>query len=132
MIEVDLHSRKPIYEQLVDNVTMLVVTGVMKEGEQVPSVRQLSVELAVNPNTVQKAYTELERRGVLYSVVGKGRFVNGSIDSVKDSEHRAFAESLSLLLKKMKLYGIDYDEVIRIADSVYIKDGNSERKAETK
>ena len=84
MIEVDLHSRKPIYEQLIENITMLVMSGALSADEQVPSVRQLAVSLAVNPNTVQRAFTELERRGVLYSVSGKGRFVNGKLDSVKE------------------------------------------------
>ena len=65
MIFIDYKSRKPIYEQLVDNIKSLIVSGVLQRDDQLPSVRQLAQELAINPNTIQKAYTELERQGVI-------------------------------------------------------------------
>ena len=75
MILIDYKDRRPIYEQIVDKVEELIIKGVMLPDSQMPSVRALSVELAINPNTIQKAYAELERRGFLYSVKGKGSFV---------------------------------------------------------
>jgi len=75
MFELDIRSRKPIYEQLVDKIKELIINQVLHPGEQLPSVRILSKELTINPNTIQKAYRELERQGYLYSVQGKGNFV---------------------------------------------------------
>ena len=119
MIEVDLHSRKPIYEQLIENITMLVMRGALSSDEQVPSVRQLAVSLAVNPNTVQRAFTELERRGVLYSVSGKGRFVNGKLDSVKEKQKLLYLDSLKSLVLKMKSCGVCKDAVISLVNDIY-------------
>lgn len=119
MIEVDLHSRKPIYEQLIENITMLVMSGALSADEQVPSVRQLAVSLAVNPNTVQRAFTELERRGVLYSVSGQGRFVNGKLDSVKEKQKLLYLDSLKSLVLKMKSCGVCKDAVISLVNDIY-------------
>lgn len=119
MIEVDLHSRKPIYEQLIENITMLVMSGALSADEQVPSVRQLAVSLAVNPNTVQRAFTELERRGVLYYVSGKGRFVNGKLDSVKEKQKLLYLDSLKSLVLKMKSCGVCKDAVISLVNDIY-------------
>ena len=125
LIEVDLHSRKPIYEQLVDNITMLVMSGFLKADEQVPSVRQLAMELAVNPNTVQKAFLELERRGVLYSVAGKGRFVNGELDGSRSAQSAKLMEELNILLGKIKKFGVPRSRIEEAVDSVY-SDGKAE------
>lgn len=75
MFELDVRSRKPIYEQLMDKIKEMIMYGVLKVDEQLPSVRTLSTELTVNPNTIQKAYRELEREGYIYSILGKGSFV---------------------------------------------------------
>ena len=75
LFQIDLLSRTPIYEQLYDNIVHLILAGVMEEQEQLPSVRALAKNLSVNPNTVQKAYQELERKGFIYTVSGRGNFV---------------------------------------------------------
>ncbi|WP_150265290.1 GntR family transcriptional regulator [Paenibacillus tepidiphilus] len=75
MFELDIRSRKPIYEQLTDKIKEMIVHGVLQPDEQLPSVRVLSSQLTVNPNTIQKAYRELEREGYIYSLPGKGSFV---------------------------------------------------------
>ena len=75
-VYIDPSDRRPIWEQLAEQVKGLVVHGVMMPGEQLPSVRVLAGELAINPNTIQKAYAELERQGVTYSVAGRGCFVS--------------------------------------------------------
>ena len=75
MITLDLQSRAPIYEQLKNRISEMLALGLLEEDEQLPSVRSLARELGISPNTVQKAYQELERDGVLYSVTGKGSFV---------------------------------------------------------
>ena len=61
MFQIDVMSRKPVYEQLINQMERFILTGVMHQDDQIPSVRSLSVELAVNPNTIQKAYSELDR-----------------------------------------------------------------------
>ena len=75
MIHVDLKSRKAIYEQIIDNFKQLIVAGIVTCDTQVPPVRDMAKSLTVNPNTVQKAYRELEKRGYLYTVPGQGSFV---------------------------------------------------------
>lgn len=76
MIVIDYKDRRPIYEQVVERFQDLIVKGVIRAGEQMPSVRSLAMELAINPNTIQKAYAELERRGFTYTVKGRGSFVS--------------------------------------------------------
>lgn len=75
MFQLDLKSRKSIYEQIIDNIKELIITGILKTEEKLPSVRELSKMLTVNPNTIQKAYRELEHQGFVYTVSGLGCFV---------------------------------------------------------
>lgn len=75
MINIDYTDRAPVYEQIVNEVEKLIALGIMNTDDKLPSVRSLGVELSTNPNTVQKAYTMLESRGVIYSVKGIGNFV---------------------------------------------------------
>ena len=80
MFQIDLKSRKAIYEQVVDNFKEMIISGVLKPDEKVPSVRDMAKELTINPNTNQKAYRELENRGYFYSVSGLGSFVAAPSD----------------------------------------------------
>ena len=75
MFQIDRFGRTPIYEQIIEQTQRLIASSILKEGDQLPSVRVLSQELSVNPNTLQKAYSELERRGLCISAPGNGRFV---------------------------------------------------------
>ena len=75
MFDIDLMSRIPIYEQLYRKVIELILKGVLTEQEKLPSVRSLATELGVNPNTVAKAYSLLERDGIIYSLAGRGSFI---------------------------------------------------------
>ena len=77
MLSLDFRDARPIYEQVRDGLRRLVVTGVMREGEKLPSVRSMASSLAINPNTIQRAYEALEQEGYVYSVPGKGSFVSG-------------------------------------------------------
>ncbi len=79
MFDIDLQSRVPIYEQLYKKIVELVMNHVLKQGDQLPSVREMAKNLGVNPNTISKAYNELERDGVIFSLAGRGSFV-GNID----------------------------------------------------
>ena len=75
MIHLDLHDPRPIYEQVVDQLEMLIARNILQADEQLPSVRQLAMELSLNPNTIQRAYAQLEQEGYLYTVTGRGNFV---------------------------------------------------------
>lgn len=80
MMHLDYRDAGPIYAQIVENFRTQISTGILRKGEKLPSVRELAAELAINPNTIQRAYRELEARGLIVTVPGKGCFVNGSDD----------------------------------------------------
>ena len=87
MIILDYKDTRPIYEQVVEKFKLLILKGVLQKDEQMPSVRSLAVELSINPNTIQKAYAELERQGYLYVVKGRGNFIadsSGLLDERKE------------------------------------------------
>jgi len=88
MILLDYKDRRPIYEQVVEKLKDLMICGVLDQDSQLPSVRSLATDLSINPNTIQRAYMELERRGFIYSVKGRGSFVadTSSIRALKTSE----------------------------------------------
>jgi GntR family transcriptional regulator len=90
MFELDLKSRKSIYEQVVDNLKERILVGVIRADEKLPSVREMSKQLTINPNTVQKAFRELERQGYIYTVPGLGAFARAREDIRPDE--RAIAE----------------------------------------
>ena len=77
MILIDYKDRRPLYEQIVEKLSDLMVRGILEQDSQLPSVRSLATELSMNPNTIQRAYAELERQGYIYSVKGRGSFVAG-------------------------------------------------------
>ena len=87
MIILDYRDRRPIYEQIVERFQELMMSGAMEENSQLPSVRSLAMDLSINPNTIQRAYAELERQGYIYSVKGKGSFV-ASINQAQKMEEK--------------------------------------------
>ena len=87
MFQLDLKSRKSIHEQVVDNIKELIISGVLSPDEKLPSIRDISKTLTVNPNTIQKSYKELERQGFIYTLSGLGSFVSSSLD-LKIDENR--------------------------------------------
>ncbi|MDD2189579.1 MAG: GntR family transcriptional regulator [Eubacteriales bacterium] len=100
MFQLDLKSRKSIYEQIVDNVKELIMTGVLSAEEKLPSVRELSKTLTVNPNTIQKAYRELEYQGFLYTIAGLGTFVASREEIIMDN--RKVSEIKNILQKNIR------------------------------
>ena len=118
MFELDVRSRKPIYEQLVDKLKELIMNEILKPDEQLPSVRTLAQELTINPNTIQKAYRELEAQGFIYSLKGKGSFVN-PVSPKKDSEKvEAIMKELERLILEALYLGIEADELKRMVESL--------------
>jgi GntR family transcriptional regulator len=112
---IDTASRAPIYQQLVQQVREAVARGELQPEERLPSVRQLSQELVVNPNTIARAYTELERDGVLVSRPGLGVFVSQpGTELTKGARDRRLRDQLDRLLTEAVHLGFSADEVVRL------------------
>ena len=98
MISLNYRDSRPIYEQIRDGLRKLIVTGALSADEKLPSVRALAAQLAINPNTIQRAYNELEGEGYIYSVPGKGSFAGGRVD---------VSLALQLVISSLDGIGID-------------------------
>lgn len=107
MINIDFRDRRPIYEQLVDAIKEQIMRGVLAQDEQLPSVRVLAAELGINPNTIQKAYSELERQGVTYTVSGKGCFVANTGGKILECKKLELAKRLQAIAREAKALGIE-------------------------
>lgn len=121
MFELDLRSRAPIYEQLADKITELIIKNVLKPDEQLPSVRILASELTVNPNTIQKAYRELEYRGYIYSVPGKGSFVKPAASGDNTARLQYLENEITRIIAEMLYLGMPPDEVITMIKNLLSK-----------
>lgn len=111
MIVLDYRDSRPLYQQVKDSLRRMMLTGLLEPDEKLPSVRSLATQLAINPNTIQRAYTELEAEGYIYSVAGRGSFV-----SAGDGEHlRRIAElagRLVPLLEELKSLGYTREQLL--------------------
>ncbi len=125
MIVLDYTDRRPIYEQIVERFQSLVMCGVLEKDAPLPSVRGLAMELSINPNTIQRAYAELERRGVIYTVKGKGNFVadQGALRRLRREELLGAA---TVLVKKAKEDGLEKQEVAEMIDQVWEQGGGKD------
>jgi len=112
MFELDLRSRAPIYEQLVEKIKELIINNVLKPDQQLPAVRALASELTINPNTIQKAYRELEYRGYIYSIPGKGSFVKPAIPKDNTARLKTLENELSGIVSEMLYLGASPKEII--------------------
>lgn len=119
MFSVDAMARTPVYEQIRDQLEKFILSGIMKPGDQLPSVRSLSLELSINPNTILKAYSELDTRGVIQSVPGRGYFVCDMALEILGKSARRRLEGLMTEFRDMALAGIDKSELYRLIDAAY-------------
>lgn len=119
MFQLDLKSRKSIYEQIVDNMKELIITGMLKTEEKIPSVRELSKTLTVNPNTIQKAYRELEYQGFIYTVSGLGTFVASPAELPIDEKRIGeVKERLKESIMELFYIGCSLDRIRMILDEL--------------
>ena len=123
MIIVDYHSRVPIYEQIKEQIIMLINMEVYKPGDQLPSIRALAKELNLNVNTVKRAFTELENDGVTRSLQGRGVFVNSNPLGNEHIKQTAL-DDIRLTVQSAKAKGVSEQDVINLVDSVY-KEGDT-------
>ena len=119
MLNLDFRDARPIYEQVKDGLRRLMVTGAIQEGEKLPSVRAMATALAINPNTIQKAYSELDVRGIIYSVPGRGCYVSENAAALLGEYKRTQLHTLSQLTQELAMAGIPQEDVARCVEDAY-------------
>ena len=113
MISLNYRDSRPIYEQIRDGLRKLIVTGALSADEKLPSVRALAAQLAINPNTIQRAYNELEGEGYIYSVPGKGSFACRP-KSADQARRETLLEELKGLLSELRCLGMTQTELLQL------------------
>ena len=118
MIAINYRDPRPIYEQIQAELRRLMLTGALPPGSRLPSVRELAGQLVINPNTIQRAYNELEAEGYIYSVAGKGSFVSGTADA--DAARReTLRADVKKLLNELRYLGVTEADAATLIKEVY-------------
>lgn len=112
LINLDYQSRTPIYEQIVLEVERYVALGILKPEEQMPPIREMATELGINPNTVKKAYSILENKGVIVSLSTKGTYIAYDTRKVVDEKINSKIEEIKQIIGELEKLGISKDEII--------------------
>ncbi len=131
MFQVDAMSRTPVYEQLKAQLERFILNGTIAEGEQIPSIRNMSIELSINPNTILKAYSELDKMGLIQAVPGKGYFVCENALEVLAQSSLLKLDQLDELISEMAMAGVPREEITRRVDNAYLKERKKGRKEDT-
>lgn len=118
MIILDYKDRRPIYEQVAEKLEKLMLLGILGENEPLPSVRSLAMELSINPNTIQRAYGELERQGYIYTVKGKGSFVAEN-SVMKEKRKKDLLIQVSEVIDEAIRLGISGEEIKNMVEIQY-------------
>ena len=114
----NLDSDRPIYAQIVEKLQMQIVSGYYKPGDKLPSVRDLATQACVNPNTMQKAFSELERSGLILTQRTSGRFVTEDIDMIKQVQTSLAREQIKVFMEKMRELGFNREEIIALLETL--------------
>ena len=117
MIILDYKDRRPIYEQVAEKLEELMLLGILGENEPLPSVRSLAMELSINPNTIQRAYAELERQGYIYTVKGKGSLAENSV--MKEKRKKDLLIQVSEVIDEAIRLGISGEEIKNMVEIQY-------------
>lgn len=115
MIILDYRDSRPIYEQVVEKFKMLILKGALAQDEKMPSVRNLAMELSINPNTIQRAYATLESQGYIYTVKGKGNFVSDKASLMKDYQ-KEISSQLSEVCKQAASAGMSRKDFMTLVN----------------
>ena len=113
MISLNYRDSRPIYEQIKDGLRKLIVTGAMGPDEKLPSVRSLATQLSINPNTIQRAYNELENEGYIYSIPGKGSFASGNVNA-DAARKQELQTKVRELLAELRYLGVGEEELLAL------------------
>ena len=112
MFTLDYRDARPIYTQICDGIREQILTGILREGDRLPSVRELATQLTINPNTIQRSIGILQQEGWILCVPGKGNFVN-EIPAIADARQRELWQEFDGLLGKMEAAGISKNDLLR-------------------
>ena len=121
MISLNYRDSRPIYEQIRDELRKLIVSGAIAADEKLPSVRALAAQLAINPNTIQRAYNQLESEGYVYSIPGKGSFAAVMDDAVA-ARKKELLEQVGELLRELRSLGATAEELVAFTRAVTSKE----------
>lgn len=113
----ELSNDRPIYLQLMERIQIDIVSGNYRVGDKLPSVRDLALEAAVNPNTMQKALSELERNGLVYSQRTSGRFITEDVTMIKELKQQLANEHILEFFEKMKQLGFQEEEILQLMEA---------------
>ncbi len=113
MINLDYQSRTPIYEQIILEIERYVALGILKPNEQLMSIRDMATTLGINPNTVKKAYAELENRGVIVTISTKGTFIKDNITKVVNSKIDNIIKEIKQNILELEKLGITKEEILK-------------------
>ena len=122
MLQLDFGDRRPIYEQIKDKIKNLIIMGVLKENEKIPSVRELATSLTINPNTIQKAYKDLENEGYIYSQKARGSFVAPQKKTACERDTDNLFETLTSVVRELKFLGHSKEELTEILSEISKED----------
>ena len=113
MINLDYTNRTPIYEQIVNEIEKYVALGILKEKEQILSIRELASNLGINPNTVKKAYSILENKKIIISISTKGTFIWENASKVKEDTINTYISDIEKIIEKLNKLGLTKEEIIK-------------------
>ena len=112
MINLDYTNRTPIYEQIVNEIERYVALDILKEKEQIMSIRELASNLGINPNTVKKAYSILETKGIITSISTKGTYIKENASSIKKETINNHINEIKSIMDKLYKLGLSKEEII--------------------
>ncbi|MCI8371810.1 MAG: GntR family transcriptional regulator [Lachnospiraceae bacterium] len=112
MFQLNYRDNRPIYEQLKEQLRKLIVTGVLKSDEKLPSIREIASSLAINPNTIQRAYRELESEGYVYTIAGKGSFAAPRQD-IDDRREKELLQQFDTIVLELSYLGYQSDSLFQ-------------------
>lgn len=122
MITLNYRDSRPIYEQIKESLRKQIIAGTMKKDEKLQSVRDMASEMAINPNTIQRAFRELEAEGYIYSVAGRGSFV-AEVKEVDMKRIKDLEIKLEEIIQELIYTGVKREELVSLIYEVYSKEG---------
>lgn len=125
MFELDLTTKKSIHESIVDGIKTMIMEGEVKANEKLPSVRDLSAQLTVNPNTIAKAFRSLEAQGWIYTISGKGCFVSGEKQAPDFARTNKIYESMADSVRELRFMGISEKDIFEQLEKIVKKGGTA-------
>ena len=120
IINLDYQSRTPIYEQIVLEVERYVALGILKPEEQIPPIREMATELGINPNTVKKAYSILENKGVIVTISTKGTYIAYDTGKIVEEKINSKINELKVIIEELKKLGLSEEEIIKEIKSMQL------------